>query len=87
MVEGGALEVSEEDMVEALTVAHGAVKDLIRIQEELLPKVTVEKMPWEKVDHPDELVARVKELAEGKISEAINRKEKHERIDAVEIVK
>ncbi|HEU4585744.1 MAG TPA: polyribonucleotide nucleotidyltransferase, partial [Gemmatimonadaceae bacterium] len=87
MVEGGALEVSEEDMVDALTVAHGAVKDLIKIQAELLAKVKVEKMPWEKVDHPEELVARVKELAQGKISEAINRKDKHERIDAVELVK
>ncbi len=87
MVEGGALEVSEDDMVEALTVAHRSVRQLIEIQEELLPKVAVEKMPWVKADHPDELVARVKELAQGKISEAINRKEKHERIDAVEIVK
>ncbi len=87
MVEGGALEVSEEDMVDALTVAHGAVKDLIKIQAELLAKVSVEKMPWEKADHPEELVARVKELAKGKISEAINRKDKHERIDAVELVK
>ncbi|HEU4584619.1 MAG TPA: polyribonucleotide nucleotidyltransferase [Gemmatimonadaceae bacterium] len=87
MVEGGALEVSEDDMVEALTVSHRAVKDLIKIQEELLPKVAVQKMQWEKVDHPKELVARVKELAEGKIAEAINRKDKHERIDAVELVK
>jgi polyribonucleotide nucleotidyltransferase len=87
MVEGGALEVSEEDVVEGLTVAHRAVKELIAIQEQLLPKVTVQKMAWQKLDHPVELVARVKELAEGKIGEAINRKEKHERIDAVEIVK
>jgi polyribonucleotide nucleotidyltransferase len=87
MVEGGALEVSEEDVVDGLTVAHRAVKDLIAIQQELLPKVTVKKMPWEKLEHPVELIARVKELAEGKIGEAINRKEKHERIDAVEIVK
>ncbi|HET7620335.1 MAG TPA: polyribonucleotide nucleotidyltransferase [Gemmatimonadaceae bacterium] len=87
MVEGGALEVSEEDVVEGLTVAHRAVKDLIAIQEELLPKVTVEKMAWQKVEHPVELIARVKELAEGKIGEAINREDKHERMDAVELVK
>jgi polyribonucleotide nucleotidyltransferase len=87
MVEGGALEVSEDDVVEGLTLAHRALKELIGIQEQLLPKVTVEKMAWEKLEHPVELVARVKELAEGKISEAINRKDKHERIDAVELVK
>ncbi|HEY9426820.1 MAG TPA: polyribonucleotide nucleotidyltransferase [Gemmatimonadaceae bacterium] len=87
MVEGGALEVSEDDVVEGLTLAHRAVKELIGIQEQLLPKVTVEKMTWEKAEHPVELVARVKELAEGKIVEAINRKDKHQRIDAVELVK
>jgi len=87
MVEGGALEVTEDDVVEGLTVAHRAVKELIAIQEQLLPKVSVKKMAWEKAERPVELVARVKELAEGKISEAINRKEKHERIDAVELVK
>ncbi|HEY9514226.1 MAG TPA: polyribonucleotide nucleotidyltransferase [Gemmatimonadaceae bacterium] len=87
MVEGGALEVSEADMVEGLTVAHRAVQELIAIQAKLLPKASVAKMSWEKVARPDELVARVKELAEGKISEAINRKDKHERVDAVELVK
>src|SRR3954470_22545586 len=36
MVEGGALEVSEEDVVEALTVAQGGIGELIGYQEELL---------------------------------------------------
>ena len=87
MVEGGALEVSEADVVEGLTVAHRAVKELIAIQSKLLAKVSVPKMSWEKLEQPAELVARVKELAAGKISDAINAKEKHERIDAVELVK
>jgi polyribonucleotide nucleotidyltransferase len=87
MVEGGALEVGEDDMIEGLALAHRAIQELVAIQEELLPKVSVPKMPWEKVQHPPELVARVKELTEGKIAEAINRPEKHERIDAVELVK
>src|SRR5690242_11815692 len=36
MVEGGALEVGEEDVLGALTVAHKGVKELIAMQEELL---------------------------------------------------
>ena len=36
MVEGGALEVSEEDVVEALTVAQGGIRELIGYQEELI---------------------------------------------------
>src|SRR5919199_764736 len=87
MVEGGALEVSEEDVVDGLAIAHKSIQELISIQEELLATTRVEKMQWVKAEHPEELVARVKDLAEGKISEAINRKEKHERVDAVDLVK
>src|SRR4051812_7932829 len=36
MVEGGALEVSEEDVVQALAVGHSGIRELIGIQEELL---------------------------------------------------
>ena len=87
MVEGGALEVSEEDVIDGLGIAHRAIQDLIGFQKELLAKVKVEKMQWTRADHPPELQAKVKDLAEGRIGEAINRKDKHERIDAVELVK
>ena len=39
MVEGGALEVSEEDVVEALTVAQHGIRELIAAQEELLKQM------------------------------------------------
>src|SRR5215216_6898065 len=39
MVEGGALEVSEEDIVEALTIGHSGIRELIAMQNELLDKV------------------------------------------------
>jgi polyribonucleotide nucleotidyltransferase len=87
MVEGGALEVSEEDVIEGLTIAQKGIRELIGIQEELLKNTRVEKMQWTKVTHPEDLVVRVKELAQGKIGEAINTPEKHQRVDAVEMVK
>jgi polyribonucleotide nucleotidyltransferase len=87
MVEGGALEVSEEDVIEGLTIAQKGIRELIGIQEELLKNTRVEKMKWTKVTHPEDLVARVKDLAQGKIGEAINTPEKHARVDAVEMVK
>src|SRR6478609_11808071 len=47
MVEGGALEVSEEDVVEALNVAHKGIRELIASQEELLQKSDRQpKMSW-----------------------------------------
>ncbi len=87
MVEGGALEVGEEDVLEGLGVAHRGIRELIALQEELLEQTRVEKMQFVPLEHSAELVARVQELAEGKIQEAINRMEKHERTDAVDFVK
>ncbi|MGQ0713162.1 MAG: polyribonucleotide nucleotidyltransferase [Gemmatimonadaceae bacterium] len=87
MVEGGALEVSEEDVIEGLTIAQKGIRDLIGIQEELLKNTRSEKMAWTKVTHPEDFVARVRDLAKGKIGDAINTPEKHARVDAVEIVK
>src|SRR5689334_18492721 len=49
MVEGGALEVSEDDVVEALGIAHKGIRELIATQEELLQKTDrIAKMSWEK---------------------------------------
>jgi polyribonucleotide nucleotidyltransferase len=87
MVEGGAIEVGEADVLEALTVGHGGIKELIGIQEELLKQGRSEKMPWQRAAANDDLGARVRALAEEKIREAINQPEKHTRVEAVEIVK
>jgi len=88
MVEGGALEVSEDDVVEALGVAQKGIRELIASQEELLSKAErTPKMSWEKATLPEGLEVRVKTLAEGRISEALNQKDKHTRIEAVERAK
>jgi polyribonucleotide nucleotidyltransferase len=87
MVEGGALEVSEADALEALTVGHRGVQELIGIQEELLKQGRADKMVWKKPETPAPLKARVDALAKGRIAEAINQADKHTRIEAVEKVK
>src|SRR6266704_2649980 len=88
MVEGGALEVQEDDVVEALSISHKGIRELIAIQNELLAKVErPPKMEWVKATLPEGMEMRVKELAEGRISEALNQKDKHTRIDAVERAK
>ena len=56
MVEGGALEVSEDDVVEALGVAQKGIRELIASQEELLSKnERTPKMSWEKATLPEGL--------------------------------
>src|ERR671929_1314631 len=54
MVEGGALEVREEDVVDGLSIAHRSIQELVAIQEELLATTRVEKMQWVKAEHPGE---------------------------------
>ena len=54
MVEGGALEIQEEDVVEALGIAQRGIKELIAMQEELLAKGRADKMEWKKAAMPQE---------------------------------
>src|ERR687884_1954841 len=72
MVEGGALEVTEEDVVEALGIAQRGIRELVAIQQEMLAEQRTEKMAWTKVELPEAVRARTKALAEGKMVEAIN---------------
>jgi len=87
MVEGGANEITEGDALDALTVAHKGIKELIAAQQELLAKSAVEKMAWTKGETPTDIVDAVKAAAEKKIGEAINQKDKATRVQAVEAVK
>src|SRR5437868_3719155 len=73
MVEGGALEVSEDDVVEALTVAQGGIRELIEFQEELLAVAgRTEKLAWSTEGGTEGLLDKVREAAETRISEALN---------------
>ena len=88
MVEGGALEVSEDDVLEAITVAHAGIKELIGYQNELLALAPrTEKLAWDKAPVTEGLVEKVKAAADAKISEALNQKDKQTRVQAVEKVK
>jgi polyribonucleotide nucleotidyltransferase len=71
MVEGGAIEVPEEEIAEALVAAHDAIKELCGIQEEFLEGIRQTKMEWEKVEIDAKLMARVDELVGGRIGEAM----------------
>ena len=87
MVEGGAIEISEDDTLAALNVAQAGIRELVAIQEEMLAESRTPKMPWSKTEADAGLVSRVKALATEKITEAINQKDKHTRIEQVEKVK
>jgi len=87
MVEGGALELTEAEIVKALEVAHKGVRELLDATAELTAEVRQPKMEWTKTEPPAELVARVKALAEPRIAEALNLPEKAERAQALGALK
>ncbi len=87
MVEGGALELTEAEIVKALEVAHKGIQELLDATGELTADMRQPKMEWTKTEPPAELVARVKALAEPRISEALNLPEKSERAQALGALK
>src|SRR3989449_2446383 len=87
MVEGGALELTEPEIVKGLEVAHKGIRELLDAAAELVADMRQPKMEWTKVEAPAELVARVKALAEPRIAEALNLPEKAERAQALAALK
>jgi polyribonucleotide nucleotidyltransferase len=88
MVEGGALEVSEAEMLEALKVAQRGIRDVIKIEQQVLAKAgPPKKFEWTKPDANQALVARVREAAESQMAQAINAKDKAGRSQGVKAVK
>ena len=87
MVEAGAKEVSEDDMLEALMFGHEAVKELCEFQEEIIQEIGVEKMEYEHIELPEELVNEITELASDKLDKAMRIREKLEKYAAIDAVK
>lgn len=83
MVEGGAVEVPEADVVEALSVAHTAIKELIEIQKEVVQGHRVPDMHWEAIEPDTALVTMVENLTGPRIAEAMALGDKQERSQAL----
>jgi polyribonucleotide nucleotidyltransferase len=86
MVEGGALEVPEAEILEGLQVAHDAIKELCALQEEFLEGHRVPDMEWSPVEPEADLRSKVEGLAAGRVAEALNLKDKQERSQAMAAV-
>ncbi len=86
MVEGGALEVPEIEILEGLNVAHDAIKELVAMQEEFLEGHRVPDMDWSPQEPDAALKARVEELAGAKVAEALGIGDKQERSQAMATV-
>ena len=87
MVEAGAKEVSEDDMMEALDFGHERIKKLIEIQIKLRELLGKEKLVVEAPQVDEELKNKIYEKAAAKLAEAMQISGKHERSDAIKQIR
>jgi polyribonucleotide nucleotidyltransferase len=83
MVEGGAVEVPEEELLEGLEVAHKGIRELIELQKEILQDRRAPEMEWTPILPDEDLKERVESLASPKVNEALKLAEKQERSQAM----
>ena len=79
MVEGGADEISEEDMIEALMFAHRSVQPALELQERLREAIGKPKRAFAAKKPTADMVRRVREVALGLVQEACRTRVKQER--------
>ena len=87
MVEGGALEISEKEVLDALKIGQKGIKELIGIAQKVISKAAKPTMAWVKAERDAALTKRVEELAEKAMAKAINAKDKAGRSEGVAKVK
>ena len=87
MVEAGAKEVSEEDMLDALMFGHDAVKELVKFEEKIIKEIGKEKMKYEVLEITDELREEITLLAKEPLDTAMRIKDKLEKYAAIDKVK
>lgn len=86
MVEAGAAEASEEDMLGAILVGHAAIKKLCAFQEEIIKEVGKAKREIELYSIPAEIQSHVDEVAKERLIKAVSIPGKLERADAIEAI-
>jgi len=86
MVEGGANELTEDQMLDALDTAHREIKKIVALQNELVSKVGKPKRPVKTVEIDKDLVKQVAALAMDELRTAIvipNKMERQKTLDVL----
>lgn len=87
MVEAGAKEVTEEDMLEAIMFAHENIKKIVAFIDEITAKVGKAKKEYTVFKPEEEIEAAVREFATQKTLDAVRTPEKLERQERIDAVK
>ena len=83
MVEGGAVEVPEEEILEGLEVAHTGIRELVDIQKEVVEGKRPPTMSWTSQAADEKLTDKVTAMAQERVAEALNLSDKQERQQAL----
>ena len=84
MVEAGAKEANEDDMLEALMFGHEAIKKLIAFEEEIIKEIGIPKMEYEKLEISENLIAEVDSIVRNRLDQALRIKDKLEKYTAID---
>ncbi|MCB0352867.1 MAG: polyribonucleotide nucleotidyltransferase [Bdellovibrionales bacterium] len=87
MVEGGAKQVGEKEVLEALFFAHEELKKLIDMQEELVKQVGKPKMEFVPREIEASLKSELEQFAKTDLLAAVQISDKHQRRDAIKVIK
>lgn len=87
MVEAGAKEVTESEMLDALAFGFEAIKELNQFQKKIIDDIGVEKMEYEVLDIPEYLKIDISNMCRDKLDSALRIKGKLEKYQAIDNVK
>lgn len=87
MVEAGAKEVSEDDMLDALMFGFDAIKELNEFQKKIIDDIGEEKMEYEALEISDDLKAEVEDKCKSDIDSALRIKDKLEKYNKLDEIK
>lgn len=87
MVEGGALELPEETMVQAIEFGHRAIQDLVQLQKRMVDKVGKPKRSYPVADINSELATEVRNWLGDQLGDALFNADKSERENSVAALK
>ena len=86
MIEAGADELSEEEMVEAIMFGKNKIDKLIEIEEELISQAAKPKREYQPVDVKPEIVNKMESLVEEELEKAVGIKEKKKRNEEIDSI-
>lgn len=84
MVEAGAREASEDDMLEAILFGHEAIKKLIAFEEEVIASIGEEKMEYDKLEITEKLRNEVDSIVRERLDKALRIKDKLEKYNTID---